>query len=165
MPLVNRPAVVTFTLVDASGSRSQATANLIGGILLTDARTAAQALATAVEAASDCTVESYAITFPTVETQPVAPALNSRVEKKGRIQFRTSAGKVYTFTVPGIVNSVVLASGQIDEDLALITGITLALLASPWSDSNGATLDQVIGAYERFDSTSKGQLPSNRRAD
>lgn len=165
MALANRAPSVTFSVIDATGSVGSCSASIDSTILLADARTAANALATAIEAASGCTVTGYNITYPTVETDPAPPAAGSRVERKGVIDFRTEAGKQYSFSIPGIVDAPVLASGQIDEDNALITAVTLLLLEAPWTDSNGVGLSAVIGAYERFRSTTKRQLPSNRVAD
>lgn len=165
MALADRQPVVTFTMVDATGSRFTPSFNIDSTILLAAGRVAANALLVELEAASGCTVEGYSITYPTVETNPAPAAAGSRGERKGVLDFRTDAGKMYSPSIPGIVDAVVLASGQIDEDNALILPISLRLLAAPWTDSNGAGLSAIIGAYEKFTRTTKRQLPSIRVAD
>jgi hypothetical protein len=165
MAFVDAAPTVSFTFVDETGSTSVATYSLDPATTVADARTAAAGLLVQLKANSDCSVQGYSINFPTIDTAPEAPAAGSRVERKGNFTWRTSAGKIAKTTIPGIKDAVVLASGRIDEDQADVAAYAGALDGAPWTDSNGATLSTLIESYETFRSTTKRQLPTDRRVD
>lgn len=165
MAFVDAAPTVTFTFVDETGSTSTATYSIDPATTVADARTAAAGLLVQLKANSDCSVQGYTINFPTIDTAPEAPAAGSRVERKANFSWRTAAGKIAKTTIPGIKDAVVLSSGRVDEDLADVAAYVGALSAAPWTDSNGAGLDTLIEAYESFRSTTKRQLPTDRRPD
>jgi hypothetical protein len=165
MAFVDVAPTVTFTFVDETGSTSTATYSLAAATSVADARTAAAGLLVQLKANSDCSVQGYAINFPTIDTAPEAPAAGSRVERKGNFAWRTAAGKMARTTIPGIKDAVVLGSGRIDEDNADVAAYAGALAAAPWTDSNGAGLDTLVESYETYRSTTKRQLPTDRRTD
>lgn len=165
MAIVNLPPTVTFSLVDESGSRSECQVSILAATTIADARTAADALTAELNAASDAVVESYSITFSSVETEPAAPTAGGRVEKKGVLIFRTAAGKTAQVTIPAVIPAAVLPSGRLDEDNAAIAAVVGRLDDAPFSDSNGAALTTLIEAYEKFVTTSKRQKPSDRKPD
>lgn len=165
MAIVNLPPTVTFVMVDESGSRSEAQTSILAATTVADARTAADALVAELNAASDAVVESYSITFSSVETEPAAPTAGGRVERKGVLAFRTGAGKVSRVTIPAVITAAILPSGRLDEDNASIAAVVSRLSAVPFSDSNGSALSTLIEAYESYRDTSKRQRPTDRKPD
>lgn len=165
MARVNLPPVVTFSWEDESGSRSSTQVSIPAATTVADARTAAEALAVDMQANTGCVLTGYSIAFSTTETAPGLAAADSRVERKGNFVFRTAAGKRARITVPGILTTVVLPSGRIDEDAPTVATLIASLLGAPWTDSNGADLSALVEAYESFRTSTKGQLPRDRKPD
>lgn len=167
MAWINQAYSVTYELVDASGSQSSCSFNLPNGTLLDAAQVAAGALRGALEDLTGCTILSQSLTVKQKETQPAAAAAGSRVERKGIFQFITEAGKYVEYSVPGILTTFVLETGRIDEDAAAVATFITTLTATDalFCDSNGVDLDSFVGAWESFRTTTKKQLPANRRKD
>lgn len=165
MARVNLPPVVTFSWEDETGSRSNTQVSIPAATTVADARTAAEALATEMAATTGCVLTGYSIAYSTTETAPGLALEGSRVEQKGNFVFRTAAGKLCRVTVPGILGANVLPSGRIDEDAATVAALIASLLGAPWSDSNGADLSALVEAYESFRTSTKGQLPRDRKPD
>jgi hypothetical protein len=165
MAFVDTAPSITFQFVDETGSVGTASYNIDPDTTVADARTAAAGLLVQLKANSDCEVNGYVITFPTIDTAPETPAAGSRVERKGNFTWRTAAGKTARTTIPGIKDAAVLASGRIDEDQADVAAYVGALDGTPWTDSNGSGLSALSEAYETFRSTTKRQLPSDRKPD
>lgn len=168
MPFVDRPtAALVYSLVDETGSKSTFSLDCPSSTLADVALTAAAALVPLVQAASGCTVVSYNLTYGSRDTTPPAADAGSRVERKGVLQFITGAGKVATYSLPGIIDAAVLQDGRIDDDNLAVAALAGALIAADaiFTDSNGEDLTSLYAAYERFSSTTKSQLPSARRPD
>lgn len=168
MPWIERPAAsLTFTMVDETGSKSTFSLDVPETTLMDVAMTAAATLRPLIEACTDCEVTGYALTYSSRNTTPAAAGAGSRVERKGVFQFHTAAGKVATYQLPGIIDAAVLPDGRIDDDQVAVAALAGAIIAldSIFCDSNGVSLDSLAAAYERFNSTSKGQMPTSRRPD
>lgn len=168
MPWIERPAAsLTFTLVDETGSKGTFSLDVPESTLMDVAMTAAAALRPLIEAVTDCEVVSYSLTYSSRNTTPAAAGAGSRVERKGVFQFHTAAGKIATYQLPGIIDAAVLPDGRIDDDNLAIAAFTGAMVAIDgiFCDSNGVDLAALAAAYERFNSTTKSQMPQSRRPD
>lgn len=165
MAQVNLPIVVTFSLVDGSGSPGQVQMHAGAAATLADIRTAAGAMIPLIQAMTGCAVTDYSVNASTIETTPLVGNPDSRVEKRGLFNFRTAAGKLKEITVPGILASLVLSSGRIDDDAAAVEAFGTAVLGAPWTDSNGSDLVSLAEAYETYRKTTKRSKPSQRRPD
>lgn len=168
MPYVNQPYVVTYEMRDITGSEGSCRFYLPATTLLDAAQTAAGGLRAAVEALSGAVVISQSLSVRQKNTTVGSPATGSRVENRGVFQFMTDAGKEVEYTIPSIIQAVILDdSGKIDEDNPLVAAFVTALTATDalFTDSNGVDLESLIGAWQRFNSTKKRQLPGNRRKD
>lgn len=160
-------ASLTYVLKDETGSTSTFSVDVPQTTAMDVAMTAAGVLRPLVEAVTDCAVLSYSLTYSSQDDAPAAPAAGSRVERKGKFVFRTSAGKTVAYQVPGIKDSVVLSTGRIDEDIAEVNAFVTAITAidAIFTDSNGANIATLKEAYERFSRTTRKQLPSQRQPD
>lgn len=168
MPWIERPtAALSFSFEDETGSKSQVSFDVPEGTLADVALTAAAALRPLIEAISDCEVTGYSLTYSSRNTTPAAAVAGSRVERKGVFQFVTATGKVVTYQIPGILESYVLPSGRIDDDAIPVAAFTAAVteIGAIFTDSNGIDLVQLAAAYERFNSTTRKQLPQSRKPD
>lgn len=158
-------ANVTYTFIDETGSTATATFDLPGATTLADAQAAATALRTRLNDISDCQIVSDSITYTTVDRVAPAPAVGSRVERKGVFVFGTAAGKTSTYQVPGIKDAAVLKDGRIDEDETDVAAFILGMVTNPWSDSNGSDIITNLRQYERYRSTTRKMLPSKKNPD
>lgn len=168
MAWIEKPtASLTYVMLDESGSRATMSLDVPEDTDADAALTAAGVLRPLIEALTDCAVLSYSLAYSSFDDAPPAPAAGSRVERKGVFQFRTSTGKTATYQIPGIADALVDASGRIDDDQAAVAAFTGALTAldALFTDSNGADLRSLKAAYERFRSTTKRQMPTNRAPD
>jgi hypothetical protein len=168
MAVVEKPtASLTYTLQDETGSTSTFSLDVPQTTAADAALTAAAALVPFINAATDCTIVGYQLTYGARDTAPPAAAAGSRVERKGVLQFITEAGKIATYSLPGVIDAAVLPDGRIDDDNVAIAALAGALIAvdALFTDSNGQGLESLYAAYERYSGTTKRQLPSNRRPD
>lgn len=168
MAWVERPtASLTFTLVDETGSKGNVSFDVPQDTLADVALTAAATLRPLIEACTDCEVVGYALSYSARNTTPAAAGAGSRVERKGVLTFNTAAGKTATYTIPGIIDAAVLPDGRVDDDNAAIAALAGAIIAvdAIFTDSNGQGLDSLAAAYERYNRTTKGQMPLSRRPD
>lgn len=168
MPWIEKPtASLTYTLIDETGSTSSFSLDVPESTPADVALTAAATLRPLIEACTDCAVTGYSLTYSARNTTPEAAAANSRVERKGVLQFVTAAGKIATYQLPGIIDSAVLPDGRIDDDNVAVAALAGAMIAvdAVFTDSNGQGLDSLYAAYERYSSTTKKQLPLSRRPD
>lgn len=168
MAFVTRPsAQLTFGMVDATGSRSNMQLDVPYDTLAAVAIGAADILRPLVAALTGCVVVSQSLTYSSVDNNPAAAAVDSRVERKGAFQFLTEFGKTVTYTVPGISVNLEKQSGAINEDYLAVQAFVNAIVAADaiFCDSNGADITQYKGAYERFRASTRAMLPTDRRPD
>lgn len=168
MAWIERPAAsLSYTLVDETGSKSTFSLDVPETTAADVALTAAATLRPLIEACTDCEVVGYNLTYSSRNTTPAAAGAGSRVERKGVFQFLTAAGKIATYQLPGIIDAAVLPDGRIDDDQVAVAALAGAIIAldAVFCDSNGVSLDSLAAAYERFNSTTKTQMPTSRRPD
>lgn len=165
MAIVRKPtAKVTYILQDQTGSIGSMEINAPADAEEALVESSAGSLRALLQNVSDCAILGYSITKSFVETTPETPASGSRIERKGVFQFVTEAGKITKTSVPGIDNLLVNPDGTIDINNGAVSlfidAFTDAL--SLWRDSNNVELTALSAAYERFNSSTKGQLPNRR---
>lgn len=168
MPWTERPAAsLTYTMIDETGSKSTLSLDVPEATLADVALTAAAALRPLLEACTDCEITGYALTYSSRNTTPAPAGAGSRVERKGVLQFHTAAGKIASYQLPGIIDGAVLPDGRIDDDHLAIAALTLAMtdVGAIFCDSNGVDIVALAAAYERYNSTTKSQMPLSRRPD
>jgi hypothetical protein len=168
MPFVERAtASMTFTLVDETGSRGTVSFDIPQATNADAALTAASAVRGFIANITNCSIVSQAVTYSTFDTTPEPAGAGSRVENKGTFVFRTAAGKTARYQVPGIEPSMVLKSGRIQEDAVGVAAFIGAMIATDaiFSDSNGSDLVSLKEAFQRFRTTTRKMLPSDRTPD
>jgi hypothetical protein len=165
MALTNLPtAQLSFRMRDASGSIGRMLIHVPYATLAAVAITAADAIASAVALITGCVVDGYELSYAKRETAPADPAAGSRVENKGVFVWRTADGRTSRFSVPGIVDAVLNVDGSIDKANAEIAALELVVtdVGSIFAGASGSDITALLEAYQRFNSTTKAQLPSNR---
>lgn len=168
MALINRPAAdLNFKFKDESGDTGFLGLSVPYDTLASAAILGADAMMLLLPSLTGCSVEGYSLTYSKFETAPTAPAADSRVEHKGMFSFMTDAGKTVTYSIPGILPSLVDAAGNIDEDqVAVAVFVTeITALDAVWCDSNGVDIQSLLASYELFRKTSRRQAPKKRRPD
>ena len=165
MALTNLPtAQLSFALRDASGSIGHMDVHVPYATLAAAAITAADAIAAAVTLITGCEVLGYKLTYAKAETAPAGASAGSRVEDKGVFTWRTADGRTTTFTVPGILDSVLNVDGSIDRsnvDIIALDAVVTAV-GSIFAGASGSDITSLFAAYQRFRSSTKNQLPSAR---
>lgn len=165
MAFVSRPtASLSYTLQDASGSKSQININIPGGTLINVAFAAADALRPLIAALTDCAVIAQNITYSQADDAPAAAVAGSRVEEKGTFVWRTANARTTQITIPAIKDSLLLQSGAVDRDnlavAAFVAGVTGA--DTIFAGADGSDIRSLAAAYQRFRSSTKNQLPRDR---
>ena len=160
-------ASMTFTLFDATGSRSTVSFDIPSSTLASAALAAGGVMRGLLANVTGCAIVSQSVTYTEVDDTPEAPVAGSRVERKGTLIFRTAAGKTARYEIPGINDNLVLPDGRLDEDSPALIALNAAMIAADalYSDSNGSDLRSLKNAYEKFRGTTKRQLPGTRSPD
>ena len=164
MAFVSQPAaILSFTWRDASGSIGRTDINVPHGTLAAAALAAADVLRPLLGALSDAIITGQSLTYSFAESEPGTPTAGSRVEEKGFFSWRTANARTTSFTIPAIKDSCLTASGAINRsDLgvaALIAGVTA--VDAIFCGADGSDIDSLFKAYQRFNRSTKGQLPSD----
>lgn len=168
MAFVDRPtAQLTYTLIDGTGSRGTMQFDVPYGTLAAAAIAGASALRLLIEALTGCVVVSQSLSYTSVDNAPSAPMADSRIERKGVVQFLTAAGKTVNYSIPGIVSGYLHQSGAINEDVPGMQAFVNAIVdvGSLFCDSNGVDITQYKAGYERFRRSTKQMLPTGRTPD
>jgi hypothetical protein len=157
MAWIQKPtATVTFTFLDASGSRGMMSLDLPVGTLADNVIIAS--LRAAIENITDCAIISYSVAYTSIDNAAPVPGVGSRVERKGAFKYLTEAGKTVVYNVPGVATTIVLPTGLIDTSNAGVIAFNTAMTAlSGFCDSNGSDLTAFVQAYEVYRRTSKNQ--------
>jgi len=168
MAFNTRPtAQLTYGVVDGTGSKGTMQFDIPYGTLAAAALAAADVLRPLIQTVTGCVITSQSISYSSVDNNPGLPTVDSRIERKGVLQFLTAAGKTVTYSIPGILSANVKQSGGIDED-----EVSMALLINGikdvgviFVDSNGVDITAYKGGYERYRASTKGMLPRERKPD
>lgn len=168
MAFAPRPtAQLTFGMVDGSGSKGSMQFDVPYDTLASVAIAAADVLRPLIQTVTGCRIVSQNLVYSSVDNAPAAAAADSRIERKGVLQFLTETGKTVTYSIPGILTANVKASGALNEDMpsmqAIINGIHGVDLI--FCDSNGVDITAYKSGYERYRRSTKAMLPNERRPD
>ena len=168
MAFVNRPsAQLTFGMVDGTGSKTTMSFDVPYDTLAAAAVAAGDVLRPLIQTVTGCTIVSQSLTYSSTDNAPASPTVDSRIERKGVIQFLTAAGKTVNYSIPGILSANVRRSGSLDEDepsmQALINGIRAVDVI--FCDSNGVDITAYKGGFERYRRSTRAMLPNERRPD
>lgn len=162
MALVNQPAgQLSIKFRDASGSKGEALFHFPYDTLASVVFTAADLLSAALNAISGAAIDGYSITYTKSEDTPAAPDAFSRVEDKGKFIYRTGNARTSLFSIPAILNAVLLPNGDIDQSNALIIALNAAVVAGDlvFCSADGSDLTALLDAYQIFSRTTKNQRP------
>jgi hypothetical protein len=165
MALVNTPtAKLDFTYVDGTGSKGHTLVHVPYATLAAAAITAADAIAAAMVALSDAVIIGYSLTYTKFETEPDAPDAASRVEEKGFFSWRTANARSTTFTIPAIKDSLLTPSGKIDQSDALVAALIAVVSGAStiFAGADGSDITGILRAYQRFNRSTRQQLPGDR---
>ena len=165
MALVNKPtASLKISYLDASGSASTTLIHVPFDTLASVAVAAGEALAATLPALTGCVVTGFSLSYDFVEDAPGTPAAGSRVEDKGIFQWLCDNGLTSTFTIPGILDAVLLPDGRVDltnADIAIMRAV-VEDVGAIFASISGADIVSLSAAYQRFSSTKKRQAPPKR---
>lgn len=165
MALTNVPtAALKINYKDASGSTGHTLIHVPFDTLAAAALAAGEAIAATIVAITGCSVTGFDLTYGFVEDAPATPDAGSRVENKGVFTWLCDNGLKSTFTVPGIIDSVLNVDGSIDRTDALIIALVAVVedVGAIFASVSGADIVTLASAYQRFNGSTKRQLPSNR---
>lgn len=165
MALVNLPtAQLKFTLKDASGSIGHLLIHVPYATLAAAAITAADAISAALTVLTGCAFLGYSLTYAKREDSPADATAGSRVEDKGEFVWLTADGRTTRFSLPGVLDTLLNVDGSIDRTnadvIALVDVVTG--VGSIFAGASGSDITALSEAYQRFTSSTKRQLPSNR---
>ena len=165
MAFVNTPAAtLRFDWVDGSGTRGATLIHVPFGTAVAAVLTAADVLRPLLGALSDAVIIGQSLTYSYTETELVDPDPSSRVEEKGVFSWNTSNGRKAQFTIPAIKDGVLNTSGSINRTNlgvgALIIGVTD--VDAIFCGADGSDISSINKAYQRFNSSTRRQLPSDR---
>jgi hypothetical protein len=162
MALVNQPAgQLSIHYRDETGSKGSTQFNFPYGTLASVVFAAADLVSAALNALSGCAIDGYSITYTKFEDTPETPADGSRVENKGKFIYRTSNARTSLFSIPGIIESVLLPNGDINPANALIIALNAAVVGGDlvFCSADGSDLTALLEAYQVFTGTTKNQRP------
>jgi len=162
MALVNQPAgELSIKFRDASGSPGTMKVHFPYATLTSVVVTAADLLSGALNAISGAAIDGYSITYTKFEDTPETPTAFSRVEDKGRFTYRTSNARTSQFSVPAIIDAVLLESGKVDQTDALIVALNAAIVGGDlvFCSADGSDLTALLDAEQIFTPTRKRQRP------
>lgn len=165
MALTNTPtAALKIGYKDASGSSGHTLIHVPFDTLAAVAIAAGEAIAAVIVAVTGCIVTGFDLTYGFVQDDPGTPAAGSRVENKGVFTWLCDNGLKSTFTVPGILDSVLNVDGSIDRTDAAIIALAAVVedVDAIFASISGADIVSLASAYQRFSGSTKRQLPSNR---
>lgn len=165
MAMVILPAAtLTFTLRDASGSKSMMEFKIPAATLKEAALAAADALRPLIAALTDAVIVGQSLSYSYSENAPAAPVAGSRVEEKGRFVFYTADGRTATIAIPAIKDSTLNTSGSINRSDLGITAFVTAVTAvdAIFCGASGSDITALKSAYQAFRSSTKSQLPVDR---
>jgi hypothetical protein len=166
MALINTGAgACNFPMVDESGSRATLKLFFDSTQEVAAVRTGADAVYAALLDVSGCQLNGYSINYPRRENAPRTAAAGSRVERKGVIRLRGENGFPAGFTIPGVLQTLLFASGRIDDDNAAVAALVAAITGGIWTDARGDDLTTLDSAYERYRASTRESTPRDKKPD
>lgn len=165
MALVNKPsASLKISYRDASGSNGSTLIHVPFGTSTTVALAAGVAIADTLPALTGCAVTGFGLTYDYVEDAPATPTAGSRVEDKGIFVWLCANGLTSAFSIPGILDTVLLPDGRVDPANAdvVIMQAVVEDVGAVFCSISGSDIVTLAEAYQRFSRTTKRQAPPKR---
>lgn len=164
MAFTNLPAAkLSFGVVDASGSKSSIECWVPFATAIADVIAGADILRPLVQALTDAVIVTQSVTFSYADNAPGTPVAGSRIEEKGVFVWRTANGRTTRFSIPAIKDTLLKASGAVDRSnlavAAMITAVTD--VDALWCAADGNDITALAKAYQRFNSSTRNQLPTD----
>lgn len=159
MALVNKPtASLKFNWKDESGSHGSTQVHVPFATSASAALAAGNAIAATLPAISGCAIQSFDLTYAFTEDAPATPAAGSRVENKGQFNWLCVNGLQTGFSIPGIVDAVLLPDGRVDltnADIVIMRAV-VEDVGAIFASLSGSDIVSLASAYQRFKGTTKG---------
>jgi len=164
MPFTNLPAAnLSFSVLDASGNTSKTVFHVPFATAIATLIGAADVIQPLLAALTDGVITHRNVTFSYKESTPGAPVAGSRVEEKGTFIWTCENGRLTRFTIPAIKDSLLKQSGAIDRANVAVAAAVTAVTAvdALWCGADGSDIDSLYKAYQRFNSSTRNQLPTD----
>jgi len=165
MALVNKPtASLKISYRDASGSNGSTLIHVPFATSATVALAAGVAIADTLPALTGCAITGFSLTYDYVEDAPATPVAGSRVEDKGVFTWLCANGLTTSFSIPGILDSVLLPDGRVDPanaDIVIMQAV-VEDVGAIYASISGSDIVSLSEAYQRFSGTTKRQAPPHR---
>ncbi len=165
MALVNTPtASLKISYRDASGSNGSTLIHVPFATSASAALAAGVAIAATLPALTGCVVTGFGLAYDYVEDAPGDAVAGSRVEDKGVFQWLCANGLHSTFTIPGILDAVLLPDGRVDLTNAAVIAMRAVVedVGAIFASVSGSDIVSLSEAYQRFSRTTKRQSPPKR---
>lgn len=162
MALVNLPtAQLTLRQRDASGSTGHYIIHVPFATSAALAIIAADAIVAAVSLITGTVNLGYDLTYAKVQDTPGTPTAGSRVEDRGQFTWLLANGRNTRFGIPGIVDSVLLPDGRIDQTNVDIIALVAAVVGggAVFAGADGSDITALDHAEQIFTHTRKRQAP------
>jgi hypothetical protein len=109
-------------------------------------------------------VTGFALSYDFVEDAPGDPTAGSRVEDKGIFRWLCANGLTSAFSIPGILDAVLLPDGRVDlanADIVIMRAV-VEDVGAIFASISGSDIVTLSEAYQRFSGTTKRQAPPKR---
>lgn len=162
MALINQPTgTLSIKYRDETGSKGSTEFHYPYDTLASVVETAADVLSAALNALTGCAIDGYTYSYTKFEDTPETPADGARIENKGKFIYRTSNARSSLFSIPGIIESVLLPNGAINQANLLVVALNTAVVGGDlvFASADGSDLTALLDAYQIFTGTTKNQRP------
>ena len=161
MALAAKPTItVTIDYIDSTGSKGTTITHLPPATLLAAAIAKVDATVALIATISGCAVTGYSIATGKTDVATPAPGLNSRVERRAELTFRTAAAKKATFSFPDPSPTIVNTNGGLISTQTDLAALITDMLGG-YCDSNGSDLTALIADAQIFNRTTVRQMTTD----
>lgn len=156
MALVPQSWAIDLTFTDRDNNTSTMTAYVADATAFADVETIASGLVAAAGALSDAPITAYSVGRRyRDDAAPIAPEI-ADVERKGYFSFRLADGRLTSFSVPAIKNTLVVdGTNVLNRADALIVAF-VAAIQTGGTDRVGVSIDTLQKAEKRHRGSTKG---------
>lgn len=143
--------VVTYSWRDASGSRGRCTARRAPVGVVADSA-AANGLAAALSASSDCALRSYTLTYDYREQTPRASGVEV-VNNLVILTFKCDDGALYVMEVPGVASELAIqadGSGVLTVNIPALQSFAALIVGGGFVGETGRPITSLLSASLEF---------------
>lgn len=156
MPFQAAAWSIDLTFVDRDRNTSTMTAYVDDATLFADAEVIANGLVAAVGALSDSPIVGYSVSRRYREDGTIDPPEISDVERKGYFAFRLADGRLTSFSVPSVKNTLVVDGSNIINRSDPLVVAFAAAIQTGGTDRVGVSIDTLEKAEKRHRGSAKG---------